>query len=76
MDADRLAEVGRLVDVRLPDGGNGFDLALRLRALGKPVFLLSGETDADLKARAMAAGLPLITKPVSAARMRALLRTL
>lgn len=77
-DAWRLRGFGQLAicDVRLPDGGNGFDLALRLRALGKPVFLLSGETDADLKARAMAAGLPLITKPVSAARMRALLRTL
>ena len=65
-----------ICDVRLPGGGNGFDLALRLRALGKPVFLLSGETDADLKARAAAAGLPLIAKPLSAARMLALLRTL
>ncbi|MFO1182750.1 ATP-binding protein [Ottowia sp.] len=77
-EAWRLRDFGQLAicDVRLPDGGNGFELALRLRALGKPVFLLSGEIDADLKARAAAADLPLLTKPLSAARMRALLRAL
>jgi signal transduction histidine kinase len=77
-DAWRLRGFGQLAicDVRLPDGGNGFDLALRLRALGKPVFLLSGETDPELRARAAAAGLPLLTKPLSATRMLALLRTL
>ena len=77
-EAWRLRSFGQLAicDVRLPDGGNGFDLALRLRALGKRVFLLSGETDLALKTRATAAGLPLITKPLSAAHMLALLRTL
>lgn len=77
-DAWRLRGFGQLAicDVRLPDGGNGFDLALRLSALGKPVFLLSGETDPELRARAAAAGLPLLTKPLSATRMLALLRTL
>ena len=46
---------------------------LQLRALGKQVFLISGETDVALKTRAAAAALPLLTKPVSGAQMRALL---
>ncbi len=65
-----------ICDVRLPGGESGLDLALKLRALGKPVLLLSGETDAALQARAAASGLPLITKPVSGARMRQLLQAL
>lgn len=77
-EAWRLRGFGQLAicDVRLPGGGNGFNLALRLRALGKPVFLLSGETGPALKARAEAAGLPLIAKPLSPARLLELLRTL
>lgn len=63
-----------ICDVRLPHGGNGLELALGLRALGKQVFLITGETDAGLRADAQAAGLPLLTKPVSAAQMMAALQ--
>ncbi len=62
-----------ICDVRLPGDCSGLELGLQLRALGKQVFLISGETDAALKSRAAAAALPLLTKPVSGAQMRALL---
>lgn len=62
-----------ICDVRLPDGESGLELALRLRGLGKQVLLLSGETDAGLRTRAAAAGLPLLIKPISAAELRAAL---
>ena len=62
-----------ICDVRLPEGESGLDLALRLRALGKQVLLLSGETDTALRTRAAATGLPLLIKPVSGPRLRAAL---
>ena len=69
-------EFGQLAicDVRLPGGGNGLALALQLRALGKQVVLISGETDAALCTQAASAGLPLLTKPVSGAQMMVLLQ--
>ncbi len=75
-DAWAARDFGQLAicDVRLPGGGNGFDLALQLRALGKQVVLISGETDAALKTRAAAANLRLLTKPVSGVQMLAMLR--
>ena len=62
-----------ICDVRLPEGESGLDLALRLRAMGKQVLLLSGETDTALRTRAAATGLPLLIKPVSGPRLRAAL---
>jgi len=75
-DAWAARDFGQLAicDVRLPGGGNGFDLALQLRAMGKQVVLISGETDSALKARAAAAKLRLLTKPVSGVQMLAMLR--
>ena len=75
-DAWAARDFGQLAicDVRLPGGGNGFDLALQLRAMGKQVVLISGETDSALKARAAAAKLCLLTKPVSGVQMLATLR--
>ena len=77
-DAWRQRAFGQLAicDVRLPDGESGLDLALRLRALGKQVLLLSGETDTALRTRAGETGLPLLIKPVSGARLRAALASL
>ena len=60
--------------MRLPGGGNGLALVLQLRALGKQVVLISGETDAALCTQAASAGLPLLTKPVSGAQMMVLLQ--
>ena len=75
-EAWRQREFGQLAicDVRLPGGGNGLALALQLRALGKQVVLISGETDAALCTQAASAGLPLLTKPVSGAQMMVLLQ--
>lgn len=54
-----------ICDVRLPHGASGVDVALHLRAAGKKVLLLSGETNALLRDAARAHRLPLLTKPVS-----------
>ena len=59
-----------ICDVRLPDGESGLDLALRLRALGKQVLLLSGETDAALRQRALDSELTLLIKPVAGPQLR------
>ncbi len=74
--ARRASAFGELAicDVRLPDGGNGFELGLELRDLGKQVVLITGETNTALKLRAAVAGIELLTKPVSAARMRGVLQ--
>lgn len=66
-EADAAAAFGQLAicDVRLPQNASGVDVALRLRAAGKRVLLLSGETDGVLRATAHAHGLPLLAKPVS-----------
>ena len=65
-----------ICDVRLPGGADGVDLALRLRALGKRVVLISGETDARLRQQAAASALPLLIKPVSGAQLMTLLQTI
>lgn len=54
-----------ICDVRLPHNASGMDVALHLRALGKKVLLLSGETDVALREAAQAHGLLLLAKPVS-----------
>lgn len=54
-----------ICDVRLPHNASGVDVALQLRALGKKVLLLSGETDVALREAAQAHGLLLLAKPVS-----------
>ncbi len=74
-DAWRQRAFGQIAicDVRLPDGESGLELALRLRALGTQVLLLSGETDTALRVRAAETGLPLLIKPVSSTGLRAAL---
>jgi len=66
-------------DFRLPNHQTGVDLVARARAtLGNDVaaFIISGDTQADTKAAAKAAGLPLLHKPVQAARLRRVLHLL
>ncbi len=72
------ADFGTLAicDVRLPHGGSGFDVALQLRARGKKVLLLSGETDSALREAALSHQLLLLTKPVSSDQMLLALRQL
>ncbi|HQS30891.1 MAG: hypothetical protein B7X59_03620 [Polaromonas sp. 39-63-203] len=65
-----------ICDVRLPHGASGLDVALQLRAQGKKVLLLSGETDATLREAARTHQLLLLTKPVSSAQMLAALKSL
>ena len=65
-----------ICDVRLPHGDSGLDVALQLRARGKKVLLLSGETDAALREAAYENQLLLLTKPVSSGQMLLALRSL
>jgi two-component system, sensor histidine kinase len=65
-----------ICDVRLPHGASGLDVALQLRARGKKVLLLSGETDAALREAACEHQLLLLTKPVSSAQMLLALQSL
>jgi two-component system, sensor histidine kinase len=65
-----------ICDVRLPHGASGVDVALQLRARGKKVLLLSGETDAALRETAFEHQLLLLTKPVSSEQMLLALRSL
>ncbi|WP_298436559.1 hybrid sensor histidine kinase/response regulator [Ottowia sp.] len=65
-----------ICDVRLPGGASGLELALSLRALGKQVLLISGESDAVLRRQAAAVNLPLLIKPVSATRLRSALQSI
>jgi two-component system, sensor histidine kinase len=65
-----------ICDVRLPGGESGVDVALQLRAKGKKVLLLTGETDAALRQAAQTHAMRLLIKPVSAARLGAALREL
>jgi two-component system, sensor histidine kinase len=65
-----------ICDVRLPDGASGIDVALMLRAMGKKVLLISGETDAGVRSAAQTHGLELMIKPVSTSRMLRALQTL
>lgn len=66
-------------DFRLPNGQSGIDLVVQARAaLGSEVaaFIISGDTHADVIAAARAVGLPLVHKPVQAARLRRVLHLL
>jgi two-component system, sensor histidine kinase len=65
-----------ICDVRLPHGASGLDVALQLRARGKKVLLLSGETDAALREAAYEHQLLLLTKPVSSEQMLLALQSL
>ena len=65
-----------ICDVRLPHGASGLDVALRMRAQGKKVLLLSAETQATLREAAHRHKLVLLTKPVSSARLLAALQSL
>jgi two-component system, sensor histidine kinase len=65
-----------ICDVRLPHGASGLDVALQLRARGKKVLLLSGETDAALREAAYEHQLLLLTKPVSSEQMLMALQSL
>lgn len=67
-----------IVDLRLDAIDDGIDLIERLRArLGAslPAFLLSGDTGAAEIARVRASGVPLLTKPVSPARLKSALHS-
>ncbi len=66
-------------DFRLPGNANGIVLIQRLRQLrGEeiPACLVSGDTDAELIAAAVAANFPLLHKPVRPARFHALVKQL
>lgn len=65
-----------ICDVRLPHGASGLELALTLRARGKKVLLLSGETDSALRDAAQRHQLLLLTKPVSSAHLLSALQSL
>ncbi|QSR17642.1 PAS domain-containing sensor histidine kinase [Novosphingobium sp. KA1] len=68
-----------IADYHLDNGLTGDDAVLALRArLGRdlPACLVTADRGEPLKARAAALGLPLFTKPVKPARLRALLRQL
>ena len=67
-----------IVDLRLDAVDDGIDLIERLRVrLGTslPAFLLSGDTGAAEIARVRASGVPLLTKPVSPARLKSALHS-
>jgi signal transduction histidine kinase/CheY-like chemotaxis protein len=64
-------------DYRLPGGENGFDAVRHLReAAGRDIAacIISGDMDARLGQEALAAGLPLLRKPVRPAKLRSILR--
>jgi CheY-like chemotaxis protein len=66
-------------DFRLPKQQSGIDVVLQARTtLGYEVaaFIMSGDTDADVIATAKSVYLPLLHKPVQAARLRTMLRLL
>jgi CheY-like chemotaxis protein len=62
-----------VVDLRLANGEDGVDLVHWLRGALQPdlpAVLISGDTDAAQLARVRASRLPLLTKPVGAAKLR------
>ena len=66
-------------DYRLSDGASGLDAIARLRAElgGVPAILVTADTSSAVAADARSAGVPLLHKPVSPVKLRALLaRTL
>lgn len=62
-----------LVDFRLANGANGIDAIARIRELvgAVPAILISGDTAPQRLREATEAGIPLLTKPVSAAVLEA-----
>jgi signal transduction histidine kinase/BarA-like signal transduction histidine kinase len=78
--ADALNEAGygevAICDARLPHNASGLDVALAMRELGKKVLLISGETNASLRAAAQQHQLALLTKPVSSTHLLAALQSL
>ena len=58
-----------ICDMRLPDGGSGIDVALAMRARGKKVLLITGETDVAVRTAAQNHGMALLIKPVSSAKL-------
>jgi signal transduction histidine kinase len=66
-----------LADLRLSSGVSGLQLAQRLRALHAiPLAIISGETDAQQVQSVRDAGLPLLSKPLRPARLRAQLEAM
>ena len=66
-------------DFRLGGEINGIEAVQRLRVIaGRPIVacLISGDTDAQVRSQAQAAGLSLLQKPVRPAKLRSLLRHL
>lgn len=65
-----------LSDYRLPGGMDGLEVIAAVRAatdIPTPAMLVTGDMSADLLARANAAGIPLLHKPVKPSTLRALL---
>ena len=77
-EAMREAAYGQVAicDARLPNSASGLDVALALRAIGKKVLLISGETNAALRDAAQQHRLLLLTKPVSAPQLLSALQKL
>lgn len=68
-----------LVDYRLRDGCTGLDALPALHGLvapGVPAAIITGDTAADRLLEAQASGLPLLHKPITGARLRAILSEL
>lgn len=66
-----------LADLRLAAGASGLALALRLRARHPvPLAIITGETAAQQVQAVRQAGLPLLTKPLRPARLRAQLESM
>jgi CheY-like chemotaxis protein len=68
-----------LVDYHLKDGETGDETIARLQAhLGAPLpaIMISADRGEELKARMAAQTIPLLSKPVKPAQLRALLRTM
>ncbi len=66
-----------LADLRLAAGVSGLDLALRLLARHPvPLAIVTGETEAQHVQAVGQAGLPLLTKPLRPARLRAQLESM
>jgi len=62
-----------LCDIRLPQGPSGLEVAVALQQRGIAVALITGEADPELLAQAQAQQLTLLTKPVTASALHALL---
>ncbi len=58
-----------ICDVRLPGASSGLDFAIALKYQGKPVLLVTGETDAMTKSKAELHGIDLLVKPIASAEL-------